>query len=146
MNQKYFYIDSCIYLNLWQKERGSIFGKPFWLIAKEFLEYAKNTRSIIFYSGYLLKEISFLLKPEIFAEKLQMINCSPNFKRISLDKTEFNLAQKIEVTNKFNISFYDILHMLLAKKTNSILVTRDKKLLKIAGKYKIIAKKPEELY
>jgi len=35
--------------------------------------------------------------------------------------------------------------MLLTKKTNSILITRDRKLLKLAKKYKINAKKPEEI-
>ncbi len=140
-----FYVDTCIYLNLWQKERGVIFGKPFWFIAKEFFEFAKKTDSTIYYSGYLLKEISFLLKPEVFADKLKLFIYSSNFKRISLDKSEFELAQKIEVDNKFTIGFYDILHMLLAKKTGSVLITRDKKLLKMASKYKVIAKKPEEV-
>ena len=35
--------------------------------------------------------------------------------------------------------------MLLAKKTNSILITRDNKLIQISKKYGVEVKKPEEL-
>ena len=73
-----------------------------------------------------------------------MFEVSPNFKKIKLTTNEYELARKIEFKNK-NLGFYDILHMLLTKKTNSILITRDRKLLKLAKKYKINAKKPEEI-
>ena len=38
-----------------------------------------------------------------------------------------------------------IIHFLLARKTNSILITRDKKLIEIAEEYSVVVKKPEEI-
>lgn len=143
--QKRFYVDSCIYLNLWQKEGNENLGKPYWEIAKEFFEKVETENSIVYYSGYLLKELSFVLEKGLFNKKLQMFNFSPNFKRINLSITEYNLARKIEKETNYEISFYDIIHMLLAKKTKSLFITRDNKLIDISKKYNIIAKRPEEL-
>ena len=140
-----YYIDSCIYLNLWQKEKNR-FGKPLWKITKKFLEKIKNEQSIVYYSGYLLKELSFILPKKIFNEKLKMFNHTPCFKRGGLTLDEFNLAKQIKTRLNNSLSFYDIIHMIIAKKTNSILITRDRELLKLAKKYKIKSHKPEELF
>lgn len=144
MNQS-FYVDSCIYLNLWQKEVESFVKKPLWKIAKNFFEKIEKQNLTIYYSGFLLKELKFILTEEEFKKKKKLFESSPNFKRIFLSEKEFNLAQKIEKKLNYEISFYDILHMLLAKKTNYILITRDKKLLKYSKKYLIKLKKPEKL-
>jgi predicted nucleic acid-binding protein len=45
----------------------------------------------------------------------------------------------------YEISFYDIIHMIIASKTGAILVTRDRKLLESAKKFSIVAHRPEEL-
>ena len=78
-------------------------------------------------------------------DKLEMFLTSPNFRKAVLSKEEFELAEKIETRTKFKIGFFDILHMILSKKTRSILVTRDKKLLKMCKEYNINAVKPEEI-
>jgi len=140
-----FYVDSCIYLNLWQKEGNENFGKPYWKIAKEFFEKIEDKNAIVYYSGYLLKELSFILEKEIFNKKLQMFNHSHNFRRIRLSVKEFNLARAIEKESNYEISFFDIIHMLLARKTNSVLITRDKKLADISKKYNVIERTPEEM-
>ncbi|MBI5065099.1 PIN domain-containing protein [Candidatus Woesearchaeota archaeon] len=138
-----FYVDSCIYLNLWQKEEVN--GIPFWRFAKEFFEKYNSENFIIYYSGFLLKELTFILSESEFEEKRSLFAYSRNFKKIILSREEFDQARKIESEEKYEISFYDIIHMLLAKKTNSILITRDSKLLITAKKYSVEAKKPEEL-
>ena len=138
-----YYVDSCVYLNLWQKEKSKL-GKPLWKLSKNFFEKAEQTESLIYYSGFLLKELSFILTKNEFAQKRLMFEASPNFKKMKLTLNEYKLARKIESKNK-SIGFYDILHMLLTKKTNSTLITRDRKLLKLAKKYKINAKRPEEI-
>jgi len=145
MDQKSFYVDSCIYLNLWQKESNEKSGVLYWKIAKEFFEKTGDKNAIIYYSGYLLKELSFILEKGAFNKKLQIFNNSPNFIRAKLSLIEFNLARSIEKKSNYEISFFDIIHMLLARKTNSILITRDKKLIEISKKYNVIAKTPEEI-
>ncbi|MFH1506399.1 MAG: PIN domain-containing protein [archaeon] len=140
-----FYIDSCIYLNLWQKEGDETKGMPYWLISKSFFERFDNERSVFYYSGFILKELSHALPESKFSEKTDSFKASSNYRKISLSSTEFHLARKIESEINYDISFFDIIHMLLAKKTDSILVTRDKELLKTAKQYGIKTKKPEDL-
>ena len=137
-----YYIDSCIYLNLWQKEKNK-FGKPLWKLTKNFLEKIEKENSTIYYSGFLLKELSFILTEQEFNRKRQTFKSTPNFKKLKLTQEEYELAQKINIKN--NIGFYDTIHLLLTKKSKSILITRDKKLLKLAKKYKIPARKPEQI-
>jgi len=133
-----FYIDTCIYLNLWQKERG-------WRLTKRFFEKLGEINTIIYYSGSILRELKFILFNEEFNKRKILFEIHPNFKEVKLSQDEFYLARKIEYKTNFKISFYDIFHLILTKKTNSILITRDKKLLKIAKRYSVIAKKPEDI-
>jgi len=93
----------------------------------------------------MLKELSYILTREEFYKKKLMFESSPNFSRLILSKEEFEEARKIERETRSEISFFDIIHILLARKSNSVLVTRDKKLIYIAARYKVSAKKPEEL-
>ena len=78
-----------------------------------------------------------------FIDKLELFNFSPNFRRVNLTKEEYEIAKRIKKENR-EIGFYDIIHMLLAKQTNSILITRDSSLIRLAKEYQIIVKKPEE--
>lgn len=138
-----YYVDSCIYLNLWKKEVDES-GNILWKSAKDFFEKIENENSIIYYSGFLLKELMFILNNEDYLNKRELFDNSPNFKKVILSQEEYDLARKIKNYN-LDISLYDIIHMLLAKKTSSILITRDKSLMRIAKKYSIRVKKPEEI-
>ena len=135
---KSFYVDSCIYLNLWQKE------KRFWRQAKDFFE--RHNDSTFYYSGPLLKELKYIISKELFAKQKKKFEQASNFRKVSLFSAEFALARKIESDLRYGISFADIIHLLLAKQTNSILVTRDRGLLRISKRYDVVAKRPEELW
>lgn len=141
---KCYYVDSCIYLNLWKKEVDES-GTLLWKFAKEFLEKAEYENSIIYYSGYLLKEIMFAFDEKQFIDKLELFNYSPGFKRINLTKEEYEEAQRLKNAITSDISFFDILHALFAKKTGSILITRDELLIEFAKSINVEAKKPEEI-
>lgn len=143
MENKRYYIDTCIYLNLWQKEE--INGINLWEYAKDFLEKMDNNRFVIYYSGFILKELMHVLTKEEFESKRILFESSPNFKKVFLSEDELQKARRIEKETKNKISFFDIIHMLLAKKTNSVLITRDRKLIQTSEKYGIEAKRPEEL-
>ena len=52
---KLFYIDSCIYINLWNKEGNEALGIPYWKIALDF--FNKYSCSKIYFSGFILKEL-----------------------------------------------------------------------------------------
>jgi len=141
---KSYYPDSCIYLNLWKKEVDE-FGNPLWKFAKDFFEKAEGEGSIIHYSGFLLKELMFILSTEEYLQKRELFESSLNFQKVILSKEEYNLANKIREDANNEISFFDAIHMLLAKKTNSILVTRDRLLIKAAKKNFVLVRRPEEI-
>ena len=143
--KKRCYVDTCIYLNLWQKEVEKKTGVKLWKLAQIFFEKAEENGFNIYYSGFILKELSYILSKNEFYNKKLLFESSPNFERLILSREEFEEARKIENEINLEISFFDIIHIILARKSNSILVTRDKKLIKIADIYNVEAKKPEEL-
>jgi predicted nucleic acid-binding protein len=142
---KKYYVDTCIYLNLWKKEGDSRFGKPYWRIAEEFFEKLKKENCTIYYSGFILKELMFKLSPRIFRKKMMIFDFNKNFIKINASSADFEAARKIENKTDYKISFYDIIYMVLSRKHHSILITRDKNLLDVCAKYSVLAKKPEDL-
>ncbi|MDI3544328.1 MAG: hypothetical protein PWQ28_609 [Candidatus Woesearchaeota archaeon] len=143
MTEKSFYVDACIYLNLWKKEGDETKGVPYWKIAKDFLKKIDDNNITIYYSGFLLKEIKYVIGDKLFNEKRRLFDSSPNFKKINISSKELNEVRKIESESNFEISFFDIIHMILSRKTNSILITRDEKLLELSKKYSVEAHRPE---
>ncbi|HLC56705.1 MAG TPA: hypothetical protein VJJ23_05710 [Candidatus Nanoarchaeia archaeon] len=51
-----YYIDTCIYLNLWQKE-VSFSGVKYWEIAKKLFDFIEEKNIITYYSGFILNEL-----------------------------------------------------------------------------------------
>ncbi len=119
--EKRYYVDTCIYLNLWQKEVEKKTGIKLWKLAQRFFEKAEENDSTIYYSGFVLKELSYILNRGEFYRKKVLFEYSPNFSRLVLSKEEFEEAREIERNIESEISFLDIVHILLARKSNSIL-------------------------
>ena len=135
---KQFYLDTCIWLNLFKKE------KNYWQIAKDFIENVmfSNDKEIT-YSGFVLKELRFKLDNEVYSQKLKFLK--DEFKFIKTTEEDYEFARKLESELKYEISFFDCLHIAICKRLSLILVTRDYRLIKIAKNY-IPTKRPEELY
>lgn len=142
MRDKY-YIDTCIYLNLWQKE--VVEGVELWRLAKEFFDKIEERWDTGYYSGFIFKELKYILSEQEFNQKRELFNSNPCFIKEILTNEEYEEARKIEIEIKNEIGFYDIMHILIARKTNSILITRDKKLIEVSNKLGVKAKKPEEV-
>ena len=78
MSQKPFYVDSCIWLNLWKKEGDATKGVPYWKIAKDFIERVIfSEHEEIIYSGFILKELKYKLDENTFNEKLLFFQNEP---------------------------------------------------------------------
>lgn len=138
-----YYVDTCIYLNIWQKE--TVNGVELWKLAKELFDKLEESESIIYYSGFVLKELKYILTEKEFNQKRDLFNSNPKFIKETLTEKEYEEARKIESQIKGEMGFYDIMHMLLARKTNSILITRDRNLIEVANKFGVETKKPEEI-
>ena len=139
-----FYVDTCVYLNLWKKEIDAK-GNALWFFAKNFLELASINNSKIYYSGFILKELMFLISAESYLEKREFLENNQLFEKIILTGEEYQKV--IEIRNEFrtNCSLFDIVHIFLSKKSNSILVTQDKELISLAGEFGVVSKRPQEI-
>lgn len=144
MMQKSYYLDTCIWLNLFKKEGDPTKGIPYWKIAKEFIKFIEKSDNSIIVSTIILKELSFKL-PEKFDFIMEFFDKSSYIKLIKTTPEDYNFARELESNSNFEISFYDCLHIAISKRLNMILVTRDNELLNFADKY-IEVKKPEELF
>jgi len=138
-----YYIDTSVWLNLFKKEGNPEKGVPYWEIAKEFIENALlSENKEIFYSGFILKELSFKLEESKYKEKIEFFKSELKYARAT--KEDYFLARKLESISNYSLSFIDCIHVAICKRLGCILITRDKKLVEFANKY-ISAKKPEEL-
>src|SRR3989344_737690 len=137
--KKRYYVDTCIYLNLWQKEIDPKTGLKLWKIAKDFLQKIEDSDAIILYSGFVLKEIYHILgsrfnnRKDIFMDQIK-------FKKVFANSEDYDYARKLEKEFNYEISFFDCIHITLAKRERVILITRDEKMIMFGSKYCEICK------
>ncbi|MCI0612617.1 PIN domain-containing protein [bacterium] len=99
----------------------------------------------IVYSGIILRELQIKLGEQVYQEKRRWFEEEPKFSKIEVVNDDKVAARKLESHYNFEISFYDLIHTMLAKRAGLVLVTRDEQLLKIAREQGVRAHKPEEL-
>jgi predicted nucleic acid-binding protein len=139
MKNKTFYVDSCIWINLFKMEGDPTKGIPYWKLAKDFMELSNN----IIISTIVLKELSFKLENKFYYVK-KFLDNNDSIKIIKTIPEDYELARKFENEDCFKIGFYDYLHVAIAKRLNVPLITRDKGLITFASKF-IEVHKPEDL-
>ena len=145
MAQKSFYMDACIWLNLFKEEGDPSKGIPYWKIAKDFIEkimFSEDKEMI--YSGFVLKEIRFKLDKDSYEEKLFFFKGEEKIKFVKATPEDYNLSRRLHAESKYEISFFDCMHTAICKRLGLILVTRDKELIKFAKNH-VEVNKPEEL-
>lgn len=99
----------------------------------------------IVYSGIVLRELQIRLEENAYQERRRWLEEEPKFIRVDISNDDKAIARKLESRYNFEISFYDLLHTVLAKQLGAALVTRDEQLLKVARENGVHAAKPEEL-
>lgn len=142
MEKKEHYLDSCIWLNIFKKEGDVTKGVPYWKLAKDFIERVEDEKGIIFVSTIVLKELSFKLE-EKFDDVKQFFKEAGFIKIIKTTNDDYNLAREFE-QNHGLISFYDYLHIAIAKRLGVPLITRDEDLMEFAKDH-VEVFKPEDL-
>lgn len=143
MNKGGYYVDTCIWLNLFKKEGDPSKGIPYWKIAHDFIDKAITTKDEIFYSSQVLNEIKYKLADDA-KFKARGSYLEENFIFVKTIEEDYILARELESKSKFKISFYDCIHIAICKRRDCVLITRDKLLIEFA-KYYIRVKKPEEV-
>lgn len=127
---------------MFKKEGDVAKGVPYWEITKKFIEFAENNQSIIFVSTINLKEIKFKLG-DAFSEAKQILEHSEFIRIIATENEDYDTARKFEQLHE-KLSFYDYLHVAIAKRLGVPLITRDKQLIEFA-QHHIEVFKPEDL-
>lgn len=143
MTQKSFYLDTCIWLNLFKKEGDSTKGTPYWKIAKDFIEKVDRSNDLIVVSSIVLKELTFKLGEKYSLVK-DFFDKSNYIKSIKTIPEDYSFARKLESDLEYGLSFFDCLHIAITKRLNMNLITRDEELIKIANQH-VSVDKPEEL-
>ena len=136
-----FYIDTCIWLNLFKKESKN--NIKYWLITKRLIKILDNPNNNIIVSTIVLKELYFKSRSKFNMIKNFLIKID-SIKMIKTTPNDYYLARKIENIHNFKISFYDCIHIAISKRINASIITRDKDLIKIGKRYIQIIK-PEDL-
>jgi len=141
MDEKY-YPDSCIWLNLFKKENNPIKGTSWWKLAKNFIEQVEEQNGKVLVSTIVLKELYFVAKDK-FNRIKKFFKESEYIEIVKTTPEDYELARKWEQEHD-SLSFYDYVHVAIAKRLNVPLITRDEDLTKFAKSY-IKVFKPEEL-
>ena len=137
-----YYVDTCIWLNLFKKEGGALDKEPWWLTAKVFFEYIKKNNEEVIVSTIVLKELSFKCGTA-FPAVHQFFQEMEWVKIVKTTNEDYIKARTYERSHRL-LSFYDYIHVAIAQRTNAVLITRDKALSEFAAG-KIDVKKPEQL-
>lgn len=137
-----FYVDTNIYLNLWKKEGDATKGIPYWKLAKDFMDKVEREDSTIVFTGLILKELKYKLTNEQFKEKSDLLKST--YQKVDVVEEDYQNARKLESKSKFDISFYDCLHIAVCKRLNLVLVSRDSLLLNFARSQGVRCGKPED--
>lgn len=141
-----YYIDTSVWLNLFKREGDPTKGKPYWKIAKEFIEKIMfSDANEIIYSGIILRELQIKLGEQAYCEKREFFVQEQKFIKVDVLNEDKVMARQLESKYNFNISFYDLVHLSIAKRLGLILVTRDTQLIRVAQENNVIAGRPEEL-
>ncbi len=142
MPPRSYYIDSCIWLNLFKKEGDETKGIPYWKLAKDFIEQIKDEEDFIIISTITLKELTFKLS-ERFNEVKQYFQENDFIQIIKTTPEDYEQARQWEQEHRL-LSFYDYLHVAIARRLNLVLITRDRDLIEFAEEY-VKVFKPENL-
>ncbi len=142
MNQKDYYVETCIWLNLFKKEGDSIKGIPYWELAKDFIEQVEKQNNSIIVSTIVLKELYFTARGKFNIIK-KFFKDTNYIKIIKTTPEDYNQARKWEQEHGL-LSFYDYIHLAITKRLNIPLITRDRDLIDFAENY-VEVFKPEDL-
>ena len=137
-----YYVDTCIWLNIFKKEGDETKGVPYWKSGKDFIELIEKRNEKIIVSTIILKELYFTSEKK-FDDIKKYFKNTEFIQIIKTENEDYELARKFEKEHQL-LSFYDYLHVTIAKRLHLILVTRDKDLIAFAND-QVEVHKPEDL-
>ena len=133
-----YYVDTCIWRDF-HENRSDRF-RPLGEWAFQFFRMIKKTRSKVLYSSLILKELSIVFDKKTILEILSIVNDENLLEKVKINREQYGEAARLNRDRK--LPFVDLLHAILARDNNAILVTRDKHFQQFDD---IEIRKPEDL-
>lgn len=144
MPSERYYVDTCVWLNLFNKEENPATGYRYWGAAQDFFDRVmESEEAIILISPVVLQEIKRKLGNAAYETVEQELNENDKILSIQLTDHDKADARKLESQYHFNISFGDLLHLILSRRFGATLVTRDRQLMDISNENQVTALYPE---
>jgi len=137
-----FYLDTCIWLNLFKREGDTTKGVPYWKIARDFIDYVGMTEGKIFVSTIVLRELQYK-SGDRYGEVKEFFKKFDFISVLSTTNQDYESARISERKHQ-SLSFFDYLHVAVAKRLGAILITRDRELLLFARNH-VKVNRPENL-
>lgn len=135
---KRYYLDACIWRDYFDNRSDKL--RPIGEWAFKLIKKIIDNNDLFIISDKLLEE----LREEYSFEKLNnLFEIVPDRLIVKIISNEKTIKEAVKIKNEFKIPFGDALHIILAKESKSVLVTRDKHFNEIQNIIEI--KKPEEL-
>lgn len=115
-----FYIDTAIFRDYYEDRKDSF--KPLGEFAYRFLAYVKATNSSLVVSDFMLSEFIKYYSDEIISSLLDP------FKHliVNVNFTKSQYEEALEISKQKKIHVEDVLHAIIARDNNAIVITRDK--------------------
>jgi predicted nucleic acid-binding protein len=133
-----FYLDTCIWRDYYENRSDNL--RPLGEWALQLINKIIKSEGIIILSTFLIKE----LRKEYSIEKLKdMLSAMPKKSILNISYSKNQIKEANNISKKRKIFFGDVLHAILARDNDAILVTRDSHFLELLDIVEI--RKPEEL-
>ena len=135
-----YYFDTCIWRDFYESRFGTG-GRNLGSAAAKLFMYVIKNKITLSYSEFIIRE----LKRDYSSDEIQLML---NFLFISkilvnVEVTKKDYFESKKISDELDIPPGDALHALIAKKSNSILVSQDNHMQKL--KHLVEVKKPEEI-
>ncbi len=120
--EKKFYLDTSIWIDYLEDRKDIL--KPLGEFAFQFLKKCRKEKARIIVSDIVIKE----LKRQVSEEKIQnmLSDFSDLIIKLKHSEKQFNEADKLWEKNNKEFPSADILHSIIARDENAILVSRDR--------------------
>jgi predicted nucleic acid-binding protein len=134
-----YYIDTAVFRDYYENRKDNI--NPLGEFAFNFFKKCKLQQAVLLYSDLTLKELNRHYSKERTKILLQIISSFCELKKIEIERRHFNEA--FLLSRKLGVHVSDVLHALIAKENNAVLVTTDRHFEKLKNIVTVI--KPEEI-
>ena len=136
---KKYYVDTNVWRDYYEDRKDNF--KPLGEFAFRFFKKCRKDNSVILYSDLTLRELNAYYSKERVEILLQAVSVFCEIKKVFINAEQGKEANSL--VKRFKVHSADLLHAILARDNNAVLVSRDKHFNKLKDIVKIA--KPEEI-